>query len=141
MEYYWINDPSVNRAVHLKRAVERLQRGGLVATAIDGGHGDALIDADFLGYRIQVGRGAAVLTRMTGVPLIPITVTWGDDWSIDFRIHSAIPRPDIPPQDHAAFDKALIDQTVRFFESYIRTAPEQLRLDRLARLITRPKVA
>jgi len=140
MEFYWLNDPRTNRAIHLKKGVERLQRGGLVATAIDGGHGDVLTEAEFFGHRIQVARGAAVLARMTGVPLIPITVTWGEGWSMDFRVHEPIAPPTGIPANSAEFDLALTHGAVRFFDAYLRKSPEQLRLDRIARLITLPRV-
>lgn len=140
MEYYWINDASTTRAIHLKRAVERLQRGELVATAIDGGHGDVLTEAEFFGHKIQVGRGPAVLARLTGAPLIPITITWSEGWSMEFRVHEPIAPPENVPPGSAEFDLALTRGAVRFFDQYIRKSPEQLRLDRLARLITRPRV-
>lgn len=139
MEYYWIN-ANTNRAGHLKRAVERLQHGGLVAMAIDGGHGDVLSEAEFFGHRIEVARGPAVLARLTGVPLIPVTVTWGDGWSMEFRVHEPIARPDQVPPNSGEFDLALTRGAVRFFDAFIRKSPEQLRLDKLARLITLPRV-
>ena len=140
MENYWINDPNTNRAIHLKRAVERLQRGELVAIAIDGDHGDVRTEAEFFGHRIQVARGPAVLARLTGVPLIPITVTWGEGWSIDFRVHETIARPENVPSNSGEFDLALTHGAIRFFDAFIRNSPEQLRLNKLARLITLPRV-
>ena len=140
MEYYWINDPSTNRAVLLKRAVERLQRGEFVATAIDAGNGELLTEAEFFGHRVKVARGPAILARLTGAPLIPITMTWGEGWSIDFRIHDPVAKPENLPANSGEFDEALTHNAMRFFDNFIRNAPEQLRLDRLARLITSPKV-
>ena len=139
MEYYWINDQTVNRALHLKRAVERLQKGGLVATAIDGGHGDVLTEAEFFGHKIQVARGPAVLARMTGAPLIPVTVTWSEGWGMEFRVHEPIARPQTIPANSGEFDLAMTNSAMRFFDQFIRSSPEQLRLDRVARLITMPR--
>ncbi len=141
MEVFWINDPKTIRAIHLKRAVERVQRGEMVAMAIDGGHGDVLADAEFFGHRIQVARGPAVLARLTGAPLIPITVTWDEGWSIEFRVHAPIVRPDVAPTGSGEFDLALTDRAVRFFDEFLRKAPEQMRLDRIARLVSKPKVS
>ncbi|MBS0203228.1 MAG: hypothetical protein JSS49_10045 [Planctomycetes bacterium] len=139
MEYYWINDRSTNRAMHLKRAVERLQRGDMVATAIDAGHGEVLMDTVFFGHQIQVARGAAVLARLTKAPLIPLTLTWGEGWTIDVRIHEPITLPQSTPLNGPEIDVALTHAAVRFFDNYLRNAPEQLRLDRIARLITKPR--
>ena len=140
MEIYWISDPNTNRAIHLKKAVERLQRGELVAIAIDGDHGDIRTEAEFFGHRIQVARGAAVLARLTGAPLIPITVTWSEGWSMEFRVHDAIAKPENVPPNSGEFDLALTHGAIRFFDTFIRKAPEQLRLNKLAKLITLPRV-
>lgn len=138
MEFYWINDSATSRAIHLKRAVERLQRGELVASAIDGGHGDVLMEEDFFGHRIKVGRGPAVLARLTAAPLIPVTVTWGEGWSMEFRVHEPLERPD-PAGGAENFDRELTRRAVRFFDAFLRQAPDQMRIDRIARLITKPR--
>jgi lauroyl/myristoyl acyltransferase len=140
MEYYWVNKENGNRAANLKRAVDRLKAGGLVTMAIDGGHGDVLVDAEFLGYRISVARGPVILARLAGVPLIPVTITWDKGWSMEFRIHDPIPGADqlqLAPEEDA--DTARTRHTMKFFDEFIRRHPEQLRLDKLARLITLPK--
>jgi len=141
MEVFWINDPNTVRAIHLKRAIERLQRGEMIAMAIDGGHGDVLVEAPFFGHRIQVGRGPAVLARLTGAPMIPITITWNEGWAIDFRVHPPMTRLEAIPTDPNAFDLALTHRAIRFFEQFLQQSPEQMRLDRIARLVTRPRAS
>jgi len=140
MEYYNVVDPNVNRAIQLKRATERLQRGGMVACAIDEQYGDVLTEAEFFGRRIKVARGPAVLTKLTGAPLIPITITWGEDCSVDFQVHDAISHPENIPPSSQEFDIAMTRKVVRFFDLFARKAPEQIRVDRIDRLVAMPTV-
>lgn len=139
MEYFWVADGSTSRAAYLKRAVDRLKRGELVATAVDAMHGDQLIEVEFCGYKTNVARGPAALARMTGATVIPITLTWGQNWSIEFRLHSPIVVPDSISRSSIEFEVVLTRMVVRQFDAMIRQSPEQLRLDRLARLITNPR--
>ena len=55
----------------LRRSVEHLKKGGMVAVAMDGSLGKQDLSVPFLGRRFSVSRGTAGLARLTGAPLIP----------------------------------------------------------------------
>jgi lauroyl/myristoyl acyltransferase len=136
VEYLHLSDSPASGAVALKRAVERLQRGGLVVIAMDGLQGQKKIEVPFLNRRVSVGRGPAVLARLTGAPLIPVVCTWAPaNWRIDFQTFDPLP---LAPTATDAFDEVVMKTAVGWFDSYVRSNPGQLRLHRLHSLVTAP---
>ncbi len=122
----------------LKRAVERLQAGGFVAIGIDAESGGNSIDADFLNRRIGISKGPAVLARLTGAPIIPLTLAWGEaGWTIDCKAAASIDPPETQ-DDASTFEHALTRELAHWFDGYVRTAPGQLRLNRLGLLLNAP---
>jgi lauroyl/myristoyl acyltransferase len=131
-------DPNA-RIVGLKMALEQLGKGGVVVLAIDGRQGKKDVEVSFLGRRIQLSRGLAVLSRLTGAPIIPCAATWGaNDWSLDFRLFDPVELPapkSLPPDE---WEKQVITTTAGRFEGIVRAFPGQARLDRLAMIAEAP---
>src|SRR5262249_7739571 len=61
------NDPG-KATIALKMALDDLRKGGVVVLALDGSQGQKDFSVPFLGRRIPVSRGIAVLSRLTGAP-------------------------------------------------------------------------
>jgi hypothetical protein len=132
LEYVAVGDARA-RAYALKRSLEHLGRGGLVALALDG-HGERMVELPFFGRRYQFGRGAATLSRMTGAPILPIVKTWGADATIRIRSDAALSLPAAGSLAPEEFDRAATQEVVRWFEAFLRAEPEQFRLSALPRL-------
>ena len=122
-------------ALILKEALDRLRAGGVVAMAIDGGDGKLAIPLPFLGRRMMLARGIAVLSRLTGAPIFPALATWGNaDWSLDFRLFGPVAMPPVNSMTPDAWQREVVAATVRRFESIVRGTPGQCRLDILGQL-------
>jgi lauroyl/myristoyl acyltransferase len=104
-----------------------LDDGGLVSIFVDGKQGTAALEIPFVGRRLSLKRGPAVLARLTGAPMIPVAATWAPDGAIEFRSFEPLPVP--PPGGLAAqeWDRVALTEAMRFFERMIRAAPGQLR--------------
>jgi hypothetical protein len=63
------------RAAALHRALLHLRTGGLVALALDVAAGDGM-ETHCLGHPLRLARGAFVLARWTGAPIVPIAARW-----------------------------------------------------------------
>lgn len=119
------------RAGFLRRAVDTLKAGGIVSLALDGTRG-ARQPVRFLGQDISVGRGAATLARLTGARFVPVTTRWiGNSARIEVCFHPPIPTPVIDRSDAARFEAALLESATLWFESYLRSHPETLRIEPL----------
>ena len=166
VEYFQLADSPASGAVALKRAVEQLQKGGLVVVAIDGLQGEKKVEVPFLNRRLSVGRGPAVLSRLTGAPIIPAVCSWAAaDWKIDFQVYDPLPLPQLAqqanlvdealagrsakpagpsqparptPAESNAFDEAVMKTAIGWFDTYVRSNPGQLRLHRLRALLAAP---
>jgi len=131
---------TLQSAIALKTAVERLRQGGVVVMAVDGRKGLNEMTAPLLGYRIHIAKGIGVLARLTGASIIPALATWGSgDWSIDYRIFDPLPLPPLASMKPDDWDREIVGRAVRFFEEILRTYPGQWRLDRLAGLAKYPR--
>ena len=87
------NDPG-KATLALKMALDHARKGGVVVLALDGSQGQKDFTVPFLGRRIPLSRGMAVLAWLTGAPIYPCGVTWGEkDWSLDFRRRRDPSRP------------------------------------------------
>jgi lauroyl/myristoyl acyltransferase len=133
------NDPR-KATMALKMALDELRQGGVVVLALDGSQGQKDFTVPFLGRRIQLSRGIAALSRLTGAPIIPCGVTWGEkDWSLDFRLFEpvALPAPGSAPPEE--WEKQVLTAAAARFEEIIRAFPGQTRLERLSDLAEAPR--
>jgi lauroyl/myristoyl acyltransferase len=121
----------------LKRAVEYLQKGGVVAAASDGfGGAQRHVPASFLGRQLSVSTAPAVLARLTGARIFPVVVSWdGAGWA--YTLHVCDPPP--LPQGREATDRAVMTRLAGWFDAYVRAHPEQLRFWWLARVLRHPR--
>lgn len=117
----------------LRRAIERLERGGIVGMAMDGTQGGRF-PVDFLGRRLEVGRGIAALVRRTGAELVPLTSHWvGRSSRFESRLHEPLPKPAADPADAQRFEAEILAATARWFEDEARRDPGNMRIRRLRR--------
>jgi lauroyl/myristoyl acyltransferase len=135
IRFSMVGDDHVSRGLALKRAIDELRAGGTVAVAIDGRQGDALVDAPFLGGRIRMGRGAGVLGRLTGAPIVPCALTWGAGWKMNLQIFDALRSPSAPAADAEIFEKETAAIAAEWLENFTRKNPGQLQLYRLPWLL------
>lgn len=121
--------------VFLRRALETLERGGVVGLAMDGTHGGRHA-VDFLGHALEIGRGAAALVRRSGAELVPLSARWiGRSSRLEARLHAPLPKPAIDPGDALRFDAEMLATTARWFEDQARRDPGNVRLRRLRKAL------
>lgn len=119
----------------LRLALETLGRGGVVGLAMDGTHGGRHA-VDFLGRRLEIGRGAAALVRRSGAELVPLTARWiGRSSRIEARLHAPLPKPGIDPGDALRFDAEILATAARWFEDQARRDPGNVRLRRVRKAL------
>jgi lauroyl/myristoyl acyltransferase len=142
MEYLEVGASVEDGAFHMKRALQRLRGGGIVAMAFDlDVSGKARLAGQYLRRRISVARGPALLARLSGAPIIPIVPAFlPSGLGIELRIGDLIPRPLAGPTDVAALEQALIQGVLHWFEAYVRAAPEQMRIRQLGLLAQAPRI-
>jgi lauroyl/myristoyl acyltransferase len=134
VEVVRVNDPA-SAARFLRRSLARLPQGVVPGLAFDC-HGT--LEASFLGRRLSVARGMALLASQSAL-LLPVTSRWlGNTASIETEFHPAFPQPESPP--HAADERAWVAGIAGWFEDYIRRHPGELRLRRLQQLAKAPRV-
>lgn len=134
-----VSGDSGQGALVLKESLDRLKAGGVVAMAIDGGDGKLAIPLSFLGRRLMLARGIAVLSRLAGAPIFPALATWGTaDWSLDFRLFDPVATPAVDSMAPGAWEREAVAATVRRFEAIVRSTPGQCRLDILGQLMKAP---
>jgi lauroyl/myristoyl acyltransferase len=126
IDFLAVGEPR-DRVMHLKRALEYLEGGGLVSIVVDGGQGTAALEIPFVGRRLSLRRGPAVLARLTGAPMIPVVATWASDGAIEFRSFEPLPVPPPGGLDAQEWDRVALTEAVRFFEKVIHATPGQLR--------------
>jgi hypothetical protein len=117
------------RALVLRRALEYLRGGGFVVIAMDLGVGTPA-RLPFLGCRLTVRRGPAVLARLSGAPVIPLSQRWEPlGRAITVTVHDPVPRPACPPGDAAAFEDAILAAVARWAEDFVRAFPHEFCFD------------
>jgi lauroyl/myristoyl acyltransferase len=118
----------------LRRSLARLAQGVVPGLACDC-HGTQ--QASFLGRRVGVARGMALLASR-GARLLPVTSRWvGNSGTIESEFHPALPQaPSCPDADEAG---AWLAGIAAWFERYIRRHPGELRLRRLQQLARAPR--
>jgi hypothetical protein len=124
---------AAQRAWALKRTLDHLNAGGMVYTCIDPPIGGGAAEVSFFGQRLGVRRGSAVLARLSGAPLIPVTPRWNAVGSaIDVTFHDPLPASAGDGLTATAVENAILDRAVRWVEDYLRICPEELCPERLA---------
>jgi lauroyl/myristoyl acyltransferase len=126
LEFLVVGEPR-DRVAHLTRALRHLASGGLVGIAVDGQQGAATLEIPFLGRRLSVTRGPAVLARLTGAPMIPVLATWARDGAIEVRSFDPLRVPPAAGHDAEGWDRIVLTEAMQFFETVIRADPGQLR--------------
>jgi hypothetical protein len=120
------------RALVLRRVLAYLSDGGFVYTALDGPVGSGTAEFPFLGGRLTLRRGSAMLARLSGAPILPLTPNWDARGSgITVTVHDPLPYPACPPEAGTAFDNALLAEAACWTERYFRALPQELCLDLL----------
>ncbi len=128
-------------ALALKRAADRLRDGGIVVLALDGaGAGTAPVQC--LGRQVRYRRGAFVLARLTGAPLIPVVARWADARRGRFRVEAW---PPLEPaarmgESPAILETALAQAAAHQFERLVREQPGLLSVEALLTLAHAPYV-
>lgn len=123
------------RANEFIRALHYLKRGGFVMMALDAAPGTT-IATECLGRPLALARGAFALARMTGAPIIPLTVRWTPQGA-----HAVIDAPLLPAEapvgalDIASLELALAQAAARWLERYLRDSPQELTLGLLRELL------
>lgn len=119
----------------LRRSLAELPQGVVPGLAFDC-HGT--LETSFLGRRMGVARGMALLASR-GALVLPVTTRWvGNTGSIETEFHPAFPQPG--PTPCAAEERAWVAGIAGWFESYVRRNPGELRLRRLQQLAKAPRV-
>ncbi|MFQ5533427.1 MAG: hypothetical protein ACE5EM_01205 [Sphingomonadales bacterium] len=125
-------------AFHLRAAAlcrKKLQAGGIVFIPMDG-TGTGLVDAALLGRRIEVPAGAAVLSVMTGAPIIPTQVKWTVEHKIEVMMAEPVVAPKRSPAQEA--EAAVLRSVMETFDRSLRADPGQINLVLLDQLLTAP---
>ncbi|MBW2414660.1 MAG: hypothetical protein JRG76_09155 [Deltaproteobacteria bacterium] len=118
----------------LRRAIDKLRDGGVVAIALDGEQG-ARHPVPFLGRTVEIGRGTAALVRVAGAELLPLTGRWiGHSGTFETRLHPPLAKPAVDRKEAVQFDTELLATAARFFEDEARRAPGNVSLRRLRKL-------
>lgn len=110
----------------LMEALRELKDGGVPVLAADGpGRGSRR--TRFLGRQLPLPSGIARLARMASARVVPATSRWiGTSSAIEVTLHPPLPEPDAshaPPD----WEDELATQVMRWFESHLRSHPEDLR--------------
>jgi lauroyl/myristoyl acyltransferase len=131
----------IRRAHALRRGIAHLRSGGVVLIAADGRPGDSEVEVTCLGRRVSFRRGPALLARLSGAPIFPVTGRWvGFGRRIDVVLHDPLPRPLEPEDRIAQYESALMTEAARWYEKQVGSHPEQLHADRLRDWLKAPKV-
>lgn len=133
------SNPS-KKAFALKRAIDHLKTGGIVFVAFDiGSQKNEFHKVKFLERQYSFPSGIALMSRLTGAPIIPMHATWPSiKVRMDVYIHSPI-KPLTKPSDKTNFDKELITKSARWYEKEIIKNPCLLRPYFLDILLSLPK--
>ena len=124
--------------IHLKSALDQLRRGGTVMVFLDGIRGDSTAPVQFFGRTVNVRRGTAVLSRLSGATLFPCIARWSpSDGRYIFVIDDGIRCPATPDSSALDQDTEILQKAVSWFESYLQRHPEDLRPG-TARLLRQP---
>ena len=133
-----ITPDAASRARVLKRAVEGLGAGELIAATLDGPGGTSTHEVQCLGRRITFRRGPFVLARLTGAPIVPVACAWTAGRHIEVRVAAPIARPTRQDLDAAGFEDEMASRTARWFDEYLRAEPQEMWPDTLRHYLAAP---
>jgi lauroyl/myristoyl acyltransferase len=108
-------DTEEDRTASFLAAHRQLREGGFVFIAVDPER-EGGTPVPFMGRTLRLARGAFALTRMTGVPIVPIVPRW-DGTSIEFTVGPALYGPD---------EATVAADAARWLELYLREHPGEL---------------
>ena len=123
---------------HLQSAAlcrQRLKSGGLVFIPLDG-TGKEVVEVSLLGRRLVLPAGAAVLSAMTGAPIVPVEAKWTPGSEIELVVGEPFFAPGGEPPRDAEY--SLIRQVMEHFDRSLRADPGQLNLTLLDQLLQAP---
>ncbi|MGI9196628.1 MAG: phosphatidylinositol mannoside acyltransferase [Candidatus Nanopelagicales bacterium] len=116
MEVFPLGDPSV-----LRQLARRLREGKLVCLLADRDISGTGVDVDFFGEPASMPAGPAVLSLLTGAPIMPVTL-WHVADGVDGRVGTALA---IPSEGDRAARIQVITQTIAdVFARDIHAHPE-----------------
>lgn len=83
LEVVGLEGDDQHRAQVLRRGVEYLRQGNAVVLAADGWEGAATEPVACCGRLVRFRRGAFVMARLSGAPILPLYFRWGDGGRIE----------------------------------------------------------
>lgn len=133
METVATGDGAWSAVTALKHAITRLRAGGLVLMAGDGlrGDGASTTEVVVLGRRVGFHHGLAALAQHSGAQVVPVVARWRGA-SIEVRLHEPLT---VPATDR----DGLLHEAAGWLDRYLRSAPEELRPDRIRLLLAAPR--
>lgn len=140
IEIVWTHGDPKRGPIVFKRALERLQAGGIVLIAIDGNQGTGGIDVQFLGRRISLRRGTGMLAQLTAAAVVPVLARWEPWRGCVLNVHEPLSPLHGDGARARRFEHALLIEAARCFEEYARARPQELRLRFLRRFLAAPRV-
>ena len=124
------------RTLWLKAALDHLKGGGLLGMAADGAQGAPGGGPGVLGTGFQLRTGIAVLHRLSGAPVVPVTARWAASLRrIEISVGAPLPSPsgDLPgPEIESAMQQTLM----KWLEAEIKARPQELHAFGLLRNLT-----
>lgn len=90
-----------------RRLVEQVRSGGLVCLLADRDMSGNGVEVTLCGHRVRMPKGPAVIARMTGAALIPVTLAY-DGPDMELTLHDEIPHQS-GPQGVAAMMQSVAD--------------------------------
>jgi lauroyl/myristoyl acyltransferase len=143
MEYLQVAGSAESGALQLRRAIQRLRAGGMVAIAADADvTAQRRIPVRYLGRQIHVGRGPALMARISGAPVVPIVAAFlPTGLGISLQVGDPLPPPVVSPLADAALEQAVAQSILSWFESFVRGSPGQMRVRQLNMLAQAPRAA
>lgn len=126
----------------LRRALARLDDGGIVVVALDGGVGSRTGSAACLGRLLRFGRGALTLARMSEAPLVPAIVRWlTRPRLLTVQVFEPLPKPACPSGYDASVEDCLAEVVAAWLEQYLRANPDQISMLMWMMLLQAPPAA
>jgi lauroyl/myristoyl acyltransferase len=99
----------------------------------DGLQGESGTEVELLGRRVVFQRGLAVLAQQACVPVLPVVARWRGR-RIEVRLHEPLRATSSEQGD------GLVRAAARWLDEYLRSAPEELRPDRIRLLLSAPRI-
>lgn len=127
-----------SRAAALMQSIDYLRGGGVVVATLDGPGGTSTGEVVCLGRRVVMRRGAFVLARLTGAPLVPVVCAWTASGEIAIRIAAPIEPPTNGALDPIEIDTLMAQGAARWLDAYLRAEPQEIWLSTLRHYLSAP---